>query len=286
MESETISYTYNQAGLLTGISGPGITESYAYALNGRKQSETAYDGTQKSYAYDGAGRLVSETFGANSKTYSYDKRGNRTGLVEYINGESQTTSYAYDRSNRLLQEMTDTSRTDYYYDDAGNLYTQLTAQYAPDTGEQPAFSVSDAASGAASYRYNALGQQISAQANGRTASYVYGADGLRTGKRVDGVATTLVYVNGSVVAEIGSTTKLYYRANGKILYAETDGAITPYTYNGHGDVVRAGSKSYQYDAFGNQLITDETDTNPFRYAGEYYDGETGNIYYWSIIGLS
>ena len=83
-----------------------------------------------------------------------------------------------------------------------------------------------------------------------------------------------------------SGAKLYYRANGKILYAETDGAITPYTYNGHGDVVRAGSKSYQYDAFGNQLITDETDTNPFRYAGEYYDGETGNIYDCGIIGLN
>lgn len=282
----TTAYTYNQAGLLTGISGPGITESYAYALNGRKQSETAYDGTQKSYAYDGAGRLVSETFGANSITYSYDKRGNRTRLAEYINGEGREVSYAYDRANRLLQETADTSRTDYYYDAAGNLYAHMTVQYAPDTGEQPAFSVSEDAPGTASYRYNALGQQISAAVNGRTAAYTYDAAGLRTGKRVDGAATALVYVNGAVVAETGSATNLYYRANGKILYAETGGAITPYTYNGHGDVVRAGTQSYQYDAFGNQLTANETDTNPFRYAGEYYDGETGNIYYWSIIGLS
>jgi len=33
-----------------------------------------------------------------------------------------------------------------------------------------------------------------------------------------------------------------------------------------------------YDAFGNQLNGDETNTNPFRFAGEYYDWETGFIY--------
>ncbi len=33
-----------------------------------------------------------------------------------------------------------------------------------------------------------------------------------------------------------------------------------------------------YDSFGNQATEDETDTNPFRYAGEYFDAETGQIY--------
>jgi len=36
--------------------------------------------------------------------------------------------------------------------------------------------------------------------------------------------------------------------------------------------------TYRYDAFGNQLNGSETNTNPFRFAGEYYDGETGFIY--------
>ena len=38
------------------------------------------------------------------------------------------------------------------------------------------------------------------------------------------------------------------------------------------------TKNYNYDAFGNERNPVETDTNPFRYCGEYYDTETG-LYY-------
>ena len=38
------------------------------------------------------------------------------------------------------------------------------------------------------------------------------------------------------------------------------------------------TKSYAYDAFGNEINQDASDTNPFRYCGEYYDVETGTIY--------
>ena len=37
------------------------------------------------------------------------------------------------------------------------------------------------------------------------------------------------------------------------------------------------TKNYLYDAFGNEQ-TGAADTNPFRYAGEYFDTESGNIY--------
>lgn len=40
-------------------------------------------------------------------------------------------------------------------------------------------------------------------------------------------------------------------------------------------------KSYQFDAFGNEVTQNDNDTNPFRYCGEYYDAETGFIYLWN-----
>lgn len=40
----------------------------------------------------------------------------------------------------------------------------------------------------------------------------------------------------------------------------------------------AVTKTYDYDAYGNELSRDLNDTNPFRYCGEYYDTETGFIY--------
>ena len=38
------------------------------------------------------------------------------------------------------------------------------------------------------------------------------------------------------------------------------------------------TKNYLYDAFGNEQTEDAADTNPFRYSGEYFDAESGNIY--------
>ena len=38
------------------------------------------------------------------------------------------------------------------------------------------------------------------------------------------------------------------------------------------------TKTYKYDAFGVEKDIDNSDTNAFRYCGEYYDAETGTIY--------
>ena len=68
-----------------------------------------------------------------------------------------------------------------------------------------------------------------------------------------------------------------------------------YILNAHGDVeVLIESDNtfvhrYRYDAFGNELNIDTTDTNPFRYCAEYFDTETGTIYlraryYSPVIG--
>ena len=37
-------------------------------------------------------------------------------------------------------------------------------------------------------------------------------------------------------------------------------------------------KTYEYDSFGNEVKPDEKDDNPFRYCGEYYDKETGEVH--------
>ncbi len=38
------------------------------------------------------------------------------------------------------------------------------------------------------------------------------------------------------------------------------------------------TKNYRYDAFGNLKKSPASDTNPFRYSGEYYDDESDLIY--------
>ncbi len=78
------------------------------------------------------------------------------------------------------------------------------------------------------------------------------------------------------------TAKNYMGVQGVFARQTSDG--TDYMLkNGHGDVaklVRNGAvvQNYDFDAFGNQKTETTNDTNPFRYAGEYTDFESGLIY--------
>ena len=57
-----------------------------------------------------------------------------------------------------------------------------------------------------------------------------------------------------------------------------------FLYNGHGDVVQTVNETgtvqnrYDYDIWGNPILTIETTQNAIRYTGEFYDEETG-LYY-------
>jgi len=83
-------------------------------------------------------------------------------------------------------------------------------------------------------------------------------------------------MNGS-----GAVVNRFSRGLGHLIHSEHHGF---YVFNVRGDVVQrvdgtgAILHTYRYDAFGNQLNGNETNTNPFRFAAEYYDFETGFIY--------
>lgn len=104
-------------------------------------------------------------------------------------------------------------------------------------------------------------------------------------KTVDGVTTTHIWDGANMVAEANGAgiTAKYYRGNG-LIKQTANGTDSYYQFDGHGDTVQLTSASgtvtrdYRYDAFGSQLQEPTTDANPFRYAGEYWDAETGNIY--------
>ena len=81
----------------------------------------------------------------------------------------------------------------------------------------------------------------------------------------------------------GTVTAKYYRGI-SLISQERSGTVSYYQFNGHGDVTgltdTSGNvtASYQYDAFGVELNPNQSDPNPFRYCGEYFDPETNNIY--------
>ena len=115
-------------------------------------------------------------------------------------------------------------------------------------------------------------------------SYSYNASGLRKSKTVNSETSNFIWNGQNMIAETGENDAIQntytYDMTGVILRNDSDW----YLKNAHGDVVGmvdSGNNlilEYRYDAYGNQIGMDEEDTNPFRYNGEYWDGETENIY--------
>ena len=120
-----------------------------------------------------------------------------------------------------------------------------------------------------------------------TAAYAYSPDGLRVSKTVNGETTTNILDRANVVADIQGTSISKYNCGLDLISMEQNGQKGYYVFNAHGDVVQmrnaSGEQVYrrQYDTFGVEMANyDETNqfTNPFGYAGEYTDEESGNIY--------
>jgi RHS repeat-associated protein len=113
-------------------------------------------------------------------------------------------------------------------------------------------------------------------------TYVYKSDGLRYNKATNGTTTTHIWDGANIAAELtGSTVTTYVRG---INLITKGGGSQYYSFNVHGDVMQLTNssgtvtKDYRYDAFGVEVDPQGTDTNPWRYCGEYWDKET-NAYY-------
>ncbi len=254
-------YTYNLANLATSLTnknGAGTTLSsfaYTYSADGNILSEADHNGAFTNYTYDMLGRLISEVGTSGSRYYDYDNAGNR---IQAIIDTITTISYTYNADGSLAYEIANNGSTSetttYSYDLNGNLVSKSTPLSTTN------------------YTYNVWGNMTS----GAGASYDYNSQGLRRTKTTNGETDYFVLVGGNVWSDGDAD---YFRgieliSNGTQLYL----------YNIRGDVIQltdlSGNvvKTYDYDAYGNELQRDLNDENPFRYCGEYYDAETGFIY--------
>jgi len=178
----------------------------------------------------------------------------------------------YDLNNRLLSTVrtgTDPQTATYTYDRNGNQLTRVSAGQTE------------------TRTYNAS-NQLTQVLNGAalvSVTYVYRADGLRHSKTSNHTRVTHVWNGAHIVLELNASNavinRFYRGGGGRLLRSEHHGW---YLHNARGDVVQrvdnAGAllHTYHYDAFGVERDQDEGNTNPFRFAGEYYDWETGTIY--------
>ena len=294
-------YTYNKANRITkienkkGNSNISVYE-YSYYLDGsdacKVRNENGIIETTE-YEYDGLKRLTEESVASQNNTtntysYEYDDYGNRSKMTA-TGSENYVTEYSYNNAQgkytALLQKETKTVEDDnalklqnnvkqtvYTYDANGNQITK-TADGKTETNT-----------------YDGLNQLIGFTDGETTASYTYGISGLRDSKTVNGVTTTHIWSGSQIVVDYTAhyTSTVYIRGTSLAAAFDWDegskGDCRFYIQNAHGDVVNLTNtdgevtKKYTYDAFGVEKDIVDSDTNAFRYCGEYYDAETGTIY--------
>ncbi len=254
------SYTYDNANQVTSVvtkKGTEVLAGYEYKYDKAGNIKEISGSENVTYTYDDLYRLSSYTKDGITVSYTYDGRGN---IITEESSDGNLVTYAYSGDNRLEKKTENGVETTYEYDLNGNLISDSTGSR---------------------YSYDENNKLVYAKADGEEVRYTIGLDGLRTSKTTaDGTVEYFTDESGLVVSENSDQIIWGNRALAK----KIGSSYYYYIYNAHGDVVMMTDESgnvvnsYSYDPWG--VVTSETETvdNSIKYAGEYYDEETGLIY--------
>jgi RHS repeat-associated protein len=215
-----------------------------------------------------------------------------------------TTTYGYDQLYRATN--VDSTATTYAYDPVGNRLAKNTTSYTYDRADRilTARSVADTVNangnptgrGSDSFAYDQANRLTSATVGGTTSTYVYDGDGKRVSQTVGGTTTSYVYdVNTALPVVLTDGTLKYVYGNGLAYAVDGSGNVQVYHTDGLGSVRAITdangnvTRTYQTDEFGVPGQTTGNDVQPFQYAGQQRDGETGYYflgarYYDPVIG--
>ena len=280
----TTSYSYDALNRLTELrtetSAGDVLQSYAYTLGlaGNRTRIDEHDGTSRHYTYDDLYRLTQDrvTDPADARVYQrdfvYDPVGNRLQQTIEEGSGPKVVASSYDDRDRLLTS----AGAGYGWDSNGNLQTRDATTYGWDL-ENRLTSVT--------------------RADGTFLETTYDSDGNRVQTTLtapSGTVTTVDYLVDTagflshVVAEVasGSTQTIYTRAGDQLLGLNRPGSGTSRYYHADGlgsvrlltDDVGKIEDTYEYTAFGELLQRTGHDLNPYQFAGEPYDLNSGFYY--------
>ncbi len=236
--------------------------------------------------------------------------------IQYITKRSEYIYTATNQIVRIIEKMYDEENeeklektTNYIYDENGNEIMQSSSYIHPHTikmrqstkGNLTGETVNQDIDTLIERQvntfdgFNRLKQTERVKDGVRTTvAYTYNGDDLRTKKEVKKSSngykaeiTNYHYDRQHVILETDETDNIktsYVRGINYIARKNNANILTYYLYNGHGDVVQTVTKDgtiqnqYDYDIFGTPTLTIEQQEENIRYAGEYFDRETG-LYY-------
>ncbi len=300
-DGTVIFYVYDGWDRLTRISWGSQKIDIAYDGAGRLLSETRSNGTTSLYGQDENGRdsAIAHRKGATDMvrlSYSRDEAGNtvREGVsLSYpvTAPADRDTVTTFDTVNQVVKSGGDS----YSYDSRGNLtgivngsaVKTFDASYDPEN--RP---VSISRNGVtADYMYNGLGQRVRADRGGTTTRYCHDADG-RLLFETDGsgqITSMYIYGGGRLVAMRRGGTDYFYhfdKAGSTLLITDAAGNIAAtYAYLPFGEATdRTGQIPNPFTYVGAYGVMDEGDGLYFMKA-RYYDAKTRRFIQRDPLGL-
>jgi RHS repeat-associated protein len=305
----TVTRAYDDAGRLHSVADwLNHTTTYQYDPNSNLTSQTYPNGVVASLSYDAADRStgISDALGTNtaflSLGYARDSNGQLTSENSQAYGydamsrltSAGSTTYGYDPADRLTQiTAAGGNTTNFVYDVANQLQSATTLNSGGAQTQKYTFgfdangnrtSRTDQTNAVTSYQYDQVDRLA---AIGTTITYAFDGAGLRQSKTVNGTPEAFTRDIGDalpLVIQDGTTSYVTGRGGlpleqvsptGTVLYYHQDqlGSTRALSDSG-GNVVATDA----YDAYGNLIGSTGAINNPFLFAGEYTDQESGFVY--------
>ena len=265
----TVDNVFDQSGRLT-IANPGAEkeQSYTYDAVGNLTSVTSPNASwyNRVFGYDALNRLDHAEGPWGVIDFTYDGVGNRLTKVM----DNQTTNYTYSPGTNRLQETT--GPVAYAYDANGNI-TGIGSKVLSYNQNNRLIRVEENSNVLGEYIYNGLGQRVVKSANNVTMVFNYDFNGnLIAESDQDGNFTYEYLYKGSTRLSLVDVT------SGEMFSFLNDRLGTPLMLtDSTNTVVWEGI----YKPFGEAEVNPNSSlVNNFRFAGQYYDEETGLHYNW------
>ena len=256
----------NLTGLKTMLGTEVLADNhYTYDPNGNRTEKRQINGNIH-YTYDVLNQLTKVQYPSYTEELYYDRAGNRTKRT----AKGVEELYKYDPRNRLTEYTKGGVKTQFTYDNAGNLLKDDKAKYT----------------------YDAFNRTEKVETfDGHVQINRYDAEGLRHEMEEDGRLVQFIFRGDEIVAEEKDSSIIRYIRGYDLIASDAESARTYYHYASDemssithivGITHEMGEDQvlnhYEYDAWGNTIVCEETVENRFRFNGQQYDPITQQYY--------
>ncbi len=255
------------------VANPGKPMEQIYTYD-RNKNLISIRGTyrpqyDRDFAYDSLNRLVTGSGLYGTIGFTYDDVGNR--LTKTFNGETET--YSYIAGTNRLSGISGSDPVSFTYDENGNVIGTSSRTFTYNQANR-LVRVNESGNTLGEYTYNGIGQRIKKSTDEGTTIFHYDFDGNIIGKSSPGGSfnTEFLYLGSSRTAKVDAAT-------GAIFHYLNDYLGTPQVMTDANGIVVWKA---HYRPFGQAVMNIHSSVeNNFRFAGQYYDQETGLHYnYW------